>query len=201
MEASVMTRKQINLVPVLVAFFLILIAMTTCAGNKVTATTKPEKVAIGQGYQQERTFKLQDFKDSPLAIREVRNLQSDTWYKDLEIEVKNISSKRIYFIFAFLLFPDVPVGNSEAGVHLEFGERKNLDYHRTPESEDSYVDPGKTVVLKIAQQYTRGLQFQQEHTPETTKRLQFRIAEIRFGDGTGFTAQRFEDCRFAPRCK
>ncbi len=157
-----MTRKQTSLVPVLVAFFLILIAMTTCAGNKVTATTNPEKVAIGQGYQQERTFKLQDFKDSPLATREVRNLQSDTWYKDLEIEVKNISSKRIYFIFAFLLFPDVPVGNGEAGVHLEFGERKNLDYHRTPESEDSYVDPGKTVVLTIAQQYRSGLQFQQE---------------------------------------
>ena len=196
-----MTRKQTSLVLVLVASFLILIAMTTCAGNKVTATTKPEKVAIHQGYQQERTFRLQDFKDNPLAIREVRNLQSDTWYKDLEIEVKNISSKRIYFIFAFLLFPDAPVGYPEAGVPLEFGERKNLDYHRTPESEDPYVDPGKTVVLTIAQQYTSGLQSWQENTPETVKRLEFRIAEVRFGDGTGFTAQRFEDCRFPPRCK
>jgi hypothetical protein len=196
-----MTRKQTSLVPVLVAFFLILLAMTTCAGNKVTATTKPEKVAICQDYQQERTFKLQNFKDNPLSIREVRNLQSDTWYKDLEIEVKNVSSKRIYFILAGLLFPDVPVGNGEAGVRLEFGERKSLDQHRIPESEDSYVDPGKSVVLTIAQQYTRGLQFQQEHSPETAKRLEFRIEEIRFGDGTGFTAQRFLDCRFRPLCK
>ena len=42
----------------------------------------------------------------PLTIVKVRNLQSDTWYNDLGIEVKNVSSKPIYFILAYLIFPD-----------------------------------------------------------------------------------------------
>src|SRR5947209_18784810 len=54
---------------------------------------------------QERKLKLKGFKDIPVAIREVRNLQSDTWHKDLEIEVKNISDKPIYFMLAYLIFP------------------------------------------------------------------------------------------------
>ncbi|HEY5885432.1 MAG TPA: hypothetical protein VIT88_12130, partial [Pyrinomonadaceae bacterium] len=54
---------------------------------------------------QKRKLKTRDFKDMPVALVEVRHLQSETWYEDLEIEVRNISSKPIYFVRAYLLFP------------------------------------------------------------------------------------------------
>jgi len=34
----------------------------------------------------------------PVRVREVKDLQSETWPNDLEIEVENVSSKPIYFI-------------------------------------------------------------------------------------------------------
>src|SRR6267142_6295415 len=90
-----------------------------------------EIAAFQQGGQRERTFKTRDFKDMPLAIRQVRNLQSDTWHKDLEIEVKNISSKPIYSILAYLEFPDEPVrGDGVSGIVIIFGERKYIDLKR-----------------------------------------------------------------------
>ena len=49
----------------------------------------------------------------PLVVTEVRNLQSETWHKDLEIEVKNISDKPIYSILAFLAFDDIKVVGGE----------------------------------------------------------------------------------------
>ena len=34
----------------------------------------------------------------PVRVREVKDLRSETWPNDLEIEVENVSSKPIYFI-------------------------------------------------------------------------------------------------------
>src|SRR5438309_12052540 len=109
-----LTRTRITLpMAAIVALFLF----------PVGATTKGQQ----QSDSQERTFKTRDFKDMPLAIVKVRNLQSDTWYKDLEIEVKNISTKPIYSILAYLIFPDNKIyGNEVAGITLEYGVRKYI---------------------------------------------------------------------------
>lgn len=47
----------------------------------------------------------------PVRVREVKDLQSETWPNDLEIEVENVSSKLIYFMNAALIFPDDPAPN------------------------------------------------------------------------------------------
>lgn len=52
-------------------------------------------LAPGVAPAQERKLTTRDFQGMPLAVR-VRNLQSDTWHKDLEIEVRNVSGKPIY---------------------------------------------------------------------------------------------------------
>src|SRR5438552_17991804 len=158
---------------------------------------RPEEIAVFQeGSQRERTFKTREFKDMPLAIRQVRNLQSDTWHKDLEIEVKNISNKPIYFMLAYLVFPDVPVpGNGESGIPMPFGERKYLDISTIADQRDPHVDPGKTVVLRIPTKLQRGLQVKHERSPELMKKLEFEISVVSFGDGTAIWAQRLRDFR------
>ena len=64
---------------------------------------------------QERKLKVTEYKDLPLEVK-VRNLQSKRWLKDLEIEVKNISGRPIYFIVAYLQFPDDPPPQSDGVV-------------------------------------------------------------------------------------
>src|SRR5258708_18460923 len=123
-----LTRKWINLLlsVALALSLLVLIAATynarsTDASAQVMKSkvlrrkdqiklkpSAPEILAAQQG-KQERPFKMRDFKDLPLAVRQVRNLQSDLWHKDLEIEVKNNSTKPIYSILAYLEIPHEPV--------------------------------------------------------------------------------------------
>jgi hypothetical protein len=47
----------------------------------------------------ERKLTAKTFKEMPLAIHRVRNLEkAQDWFRDLQIEVKNVSDKPIYFI-------------------------------------------------------------------------------------------------------
>ena len=149
-----------------------------------------------QDASEKRTFKTREFKDMPLVIREVRNLQSDTWYEDLEIEIKNTSTKPIYFLFAYLQFPDDPApGDGVSGITLEFGKRANIHASRIAGFEDPHADPGQTIILTIREQYRRGLQFKQKKTPENMKKFELHFGVISFGDGTGFEVERFRDYR------
>jgi hypothetical protein len=127
--------------------------------------------------------------------RTIRNY--DSWYKDLGIEVKNVSSKPIYFIMAYLIFPDDKRHvKGESGITLEYGARKNIIVNRVADPQDPHLDPGETLVLTIAEQYQRGLKFQHEGSPETFKKLELHVGGvISFGDRTGFEAERFIDYR------
>ena len=179
-----LTRNRITLpMAATVTLFLLLIVVTT-PGQQ-------------QSDSQEKAFKTLDFKDMPLAVVKVRNLQSETWYKDLGIEVKNVSSKPIYFILAYLIFPDDKRRREgESGIALEYGVRKYIRLDVIADPKDPHLDPGETLVLTIAEQYRRGLKFQHERSPETFRRMELHIgALISFGDGTGFEAERFTDYR------
>ena len=52
----------------------------------------------------------------PLKIK-IKNLESEKWVHDLEVEVTNTSDKPIYFIEFFLVMPEI---KSEAGHDTEF---------------------------------------------------------------------------------
>ena len=67
---------------------------------------------------QKRTFKMKDKISVPLEIQ-VRNLESDTWLKDLEIEVKNVGKKPIYSIVAYLMFRQPSC--ESFGIPFDFG--------------------------------------------------------------------------------
>lgn len=145
---------------------------------------------------QERNLKVKEFKDIPVALVEVRNLQSETWYKDLEIEVKNVSDKPIYAMLAYLVFPDFPASGGESGIHLSYGNgKKNGDIAKPAAVEDKHLRPGENYIFTIPEMYRKGLKAKHEKFQDLTKNLLIRFAMINFGDGTGFEAGRSLDLR------
>jgi hypothetical protein len=171
---------------------LLLAAILVASAFAIPAT------ASGGGLQQdkkERRLKAKDFKDVPLVVTAVRNLDSDTWHKDLEIEVKNVSNKPIYFVLAYLSFPDVPVSNGVFGIALEFGTRRNIDYRNTAAPEDPHINSGDKFVFTIPENMRKGLRVEHEKSPERMQSLDIHFSVISFGDGTGFVAERLRDRR------
>ena len=204
-------RISLLLSILLVSSMLVVIASTLGRGTDISAGVKrvkvlrrkdqlhikprAEEIAAAQEGQRERKFKNREFKDIPLAVTKVSNLQSDTWYKDLEIEVKNISNKPIYFILAYLQFRDVPVpGDGVYGIALTFGKRKNIDYTKDADPLDPHLNPGEKFTFTIPENNIReGLKDQHERTPELMKKLELHISVVSFGDGTGFVAERLRE--------
>ena len=133
----------------------------------------------------ERKFTVKEFKDMPLEVK-VKNLQSTSWHKDIEIEIKNISNKPIYFVLAYLIFPDDKVSDGEVGLPLAFGKRENVRIDHLSDPDDAHIDPGKTYVFKVSEPYRQGFEGRHKRYPNLDKNLLLRFAVISFGDGTGF---------------
>lgn len=144
---------------------------------------------------QERKLKIKDFADMPVVVREVRNLQSKTWHKDLEIEVKNVSDKPIYFILAYLIFPDDKATNGEVGVRLTYGTPENIRIRRIADSKDLHLDPGETYVFTVPVMFRKGFEARHKKYTGLDKNLLLRFALISFGDGTGFEVGEPRDLR------
>ena len=139
--------------------------------------------------QEKRNLRIREFKDMPLKIQAIRNLDSETWHTDLQIEVKNVGTKPIYSILAYLEFLDekekVP-GNGVSAIILRYGERKYLDITVDGDPRDAHLNPGDTYVFTIEQKYKKGLAIRHERSPESFRHMEFRFNLINFGDRTGF---------------
>lgn len=138
--------------------------------------------------KEKRVLRTREFKDMPLKYHVIRNVESETWYEDLQIEVKNIGTKPIYGILAFLLFPDHKPGGREIGFDLSFGNIKYWDIGVQADQQDPHLDPGQTYVFTIPPKNARTLGRKYERAPEEFKKLDFHFTVISFGDGTGFQA-------------
>jgi len=139
--------------------------------------------------QEKKNIRIREFKDMPLKVQAIRNLDSETWHKDLQIEVKNVGTKPIYSILAYLEFLDekdkVP-GNGVSAIILRYGERKYLDITVDGDPQDAHLNPGDTYVFTIEEKYKKGLAIRHERSPESFKHMEFRFNLISFGDRTGF---------------
>lgn len=144
----------------------------------------------------ERKFKVQEFNDMPLEVK-VKNLQSNEWHKDLEIAVKNVSGRPIYFILAYLTFPDdTPRSSSdEVGVSLHYGQAENIRISHLANPDDEHLDPDKSFVFTLPESIRIGFEARHKKYAGLDKNLLFRIALVSFGDGTGWEAGEPRDKR------
>jgi hypothetical protein len=136
---------------------------------------------------QERKLKVTELKDMPLEVK-VKNLQSKTWHKDLEIEVKNISGRPIYYILAHLQFPDdpPPQPNSVWGISLHYGKRENIMISHLADPDDEHLDPEKSYVFKFPEELRAGFEKRHKENPGVDKNVVLEVALVSFGDRTGW---------------
>jgi hypothetical protein len=141
----------------------------------------------------------------PVQILAVRNLTAAHWMRDLEVDVRNVSSKPIYELYLTLFLPDdKDSAGRPYGVSLEYGRLKLIDPDQRPESGDTPIAPGETVVLRVERQLSEGYE---DHlratgvTESSSRRLRLRVVAINFGDGTGFIngGVPYPSQRLAPR--
>lgn len=150
--------------------------------------------ALGPGQSpesssQQRQFKTTEFKDMPLEVTSVANLQSEKWNEDLQIEVKNVSRKPIYFILAYIIFPEAKGPDGEVGIRLMFGKNENLRIRQIADEKDPHLDPDETYVFTIPEPFKRGFE------ARTYKDFRLDFFVISFGDGTGFDGSKPRDFR------
>jgi hypothetical protein len=167
----------------------------------MTSAQSPEMQDTG-----ERKITPKRFERMPVAIKEIRNLnKGDDWNHALEIEVKNVSDKPIYFILMYMDFPDIPPSppkprddgtmpiSSVTGFPISFGSRELIDIQCLATPEDPAIQPGDTYVFRIPEGYAKGLDYmrrEQGVTDEMTKHIDLKLSLVSFGDGTGYMSGR-----------
>jgi hypothetical protein len=133
--------------------------------------------------------------DTTVEIVDIRNLQSEHWLRDLEIEVRNNSNKPIYFLEVILYFPDIPKITDAEGIErgfatsLIYGRRELAKLKQQTNLEDVPIQPGGKCILRIPEPKWKGIEShlaKNNISQSTIKRIRLRVYTLNFGDGTGF---------------
>ena len=155
-------------------------------------------VVAQSGEAQQRRFGVAKTPASAAVvdISAVRNLNEEDWLERLEIEVKNLSNKPIYFLQIHIYFPraiatgDDGVGR-RMGISLEYGRYDLMKAGHFATSEDLPIKPGQRHVFKVPDDKRNGLRSGMAYRGRPGSNFDsvvFRVYAASFGDGTGFRA-------------
>lgn len=195
MENSRRLVRQVNL-PVLLKLFL----CALCAA--LVVATGAFQVGLTQS-PPERKLRISEFNGMPVAVKEVRNLQQEEdWFRDLEIEVENISDRPIYFISLIIEFPDIPAppqmradgttpSRTTTGIGLSFGALRLGDVKNVATPDDPSLKPGETYVFKVPDGWVQGFEHMKRERNlrrSATEKIDLEFDTISFGDGSGYIA-------------
>ncbi|HZG53417.1 MAG TPA: hypothetical protein VEZ40_14900 [Pyrinomonadaceae bacterium] len=139
--------------------------------------------------QMERELEDDLPKHLPLKIK-VRNLKSEKWARDFEIEFTNTSDKPIYYLRMFVDLPDVKAEDGiNLGFPLQYGRGALISFAVPIEPDDVPIKPGETYTWRIPEQLQLGWErFVKRRglTKSEPKKIKFIFQSLNFGDGTGF---------------
>jgi hypothetical protein len=129
-------------------------------------------------------------KHLPLKF-EVRNLNSDRWVYDLEIDVTNTSTKPIYYLDFFITMPGYKsqITGNKLGFWFSYGRIELVDFAVPLLPDDIPIAPGEKHTFKIREGLAKGWEEEskKEGRPEP-KVLDLQFQGLNFGDGTGFVS-------------
>jgi hypothetical protein len=139
----------------------------------------------------ERSYKISqtEFPENVIKIVEVRNLNSEQFPEDFEVEIENISGQPIYaihFMVAFL--------NSPFGMDLSYGRHKMIELQEMAQEGDKAIPPGGRAVLvpqAAVGKGTREAIAAGRMTDHDTKNLKLIFQVVNFGDGSGYLLKGF----------
>ena len=195
-------------------FTLLILAMLVAAGATVGTTQSSE----GQSATDKKTLRVLRKKDHlgvkptaqeiaaqlpqvereledaipkhlPLKIK-VKNLKSEKWVSDFEIEITNTADKPIYYLAMFIDLPDVITENNRnLGFPLQYGRGALISFAVPLQPDDVPIKPGESYTLKIPERLQLGWErFVKRRgvSKDEPKKIKFIFQALNFGDGTGF---------------
>lgn len=141
-----------------------------------------------QSEQAERQLENKIPKHLPIRVK-VKNLNSARWERDLEVEIKNVSDKPIYYMRFGIAMPDVISGGHPMGFSLQYGRTQLIFFTEPLQPDDAPLLPGETYTFKLREQEVQGWEsfVRRNNLPKgEPKKIRLILGEINFGDGTGF---------------
>jgi hypothetical protein len=158
--------------------------------KKEQLSVKPSAQEIAaQLPQVERILEDRIPKHLPIKIK-VKNLKSEQWARDFELEITNTSDKPIYYLRMFVDLPDVKAEDGvNLGFPLRYGRSALTDFSVPIEPDDVPLKPGESYTLKIPEQLQLGWESfvkRRGLAKEEPKKIKFIFQYLNFGDGTGF---------------
>ena len=122
----------------------------------------------------------------PLTF-DVKNVTSERWVHELEVEVTNTSDKPIYFISMYIIPIGVKFQGTQMGYWLHYGRAKLLEFSEPLLPEDVPLKPGGKHTFKISEGEANGWDtLRAQEGRAEPKFLKLLFQGINFGDGTGF---------------
>jgi hypothetical protein len=176
-----------------IAAFAILVAVLIAQVPRQTSRTLPqERTLVSKQEQQEDKRKRKHRyarKISGIKVVDIRNLQEDDWVEKLEVEIKNISDKPIYYIRVAIIVDEIKPAPNFYPLNFvyRFGNSRHINLGSLAEPEDESIKPGESLVIKIPQDQVEGWNRwkAEQNFPPVTK-VQFYFELVNFGDGTGY---------------
>ena len=190
-----MKHQKVNVSPTVKAlFFASCLAFILSVGAFRSGFTQSHE---------ERKVNVHTYNRMPLAVKEIRNLnKKDTWFRDLEIEVKNVSRQPIYYIALGLEFPNIPAltppqpradgitpTKITTGFSVDYGDSRLSDVRVLAGPDDVPIKPGESHVFTIPAAKVKGIEWMNNTgnlSPDAWKQIELSFDIISFGDGTGF---------------
>jgi len=143
----------------------------------------PERTDFGEclGCQ---PFKL------PVAITAVRHLQGENWLHELEVKVKNISERPIYYVRFGIAMPGVIGPKYKTyGLFLRYGRPALISPTHLPGPQDTPIKPGGSYIFKVPDvSWKRFTDYMASigQTEASVEKVVFRFDTIKFEDGSGY---------------
>jgi hypothetical protein len=167
------------LLPVLVVLVMA-VAGATPTTSRPTAFQAPEV----------RQIKITRKNDHPVAIKQIRNAQSPRFLQDVEIEIQNVSNKPIYYVHLYIRFPDIEVKpKTHYAFSLYYGDPRLEQSGELAGPLDKPLLAGATYTLRVPANVSAGFEGYKakEHLPPAAiNKVEIRVEEVSFGDGTKY---------------
>lgn len=124
----------------------------------------------------------------PLKFK-IRNVTSEKWVRDLEVEITNTSDKPIYYMHMYVMVPGAkdPGTGHQIGFLLKFGRIQLIDFNEPIRADDVPIKPGESHTFKISEGDASGWEnLQRKNGKAEPKAVELVFQLINYGDGTGF---------------
>jgi len=167
------------------------LAVTLLGINRVASSQQREPTPGNPSSQgaavSERKIGIGIPKHLPLKF-EIKNLNSDRWVYDLEIDVTNTSTKPIYYLDFFITMPGYKskMTGNKLGFWFNYGRIELVDFAEPLRPVDIPIAPGEKHTFKIRESLAKGWEEQSKREGRPGPNvLNLQFQGLNFGDGTG----------------